>query len=235
MDYFDLTVLLFTLFIFIFGSFFNTVVLLVYLKFHRNYPSIVLLVSVSLVGFLSSFIIVPYVAISELKFIRKSLVYCQIYMFFLCFTSAIPVHLLFLIASDRFKIISQSIGKNIKFEFNSICTVMISASFVLLVICIPVVFYAIAEKEYLCKSNINASFDYVNISGTLIINIISAMIYFKIFLIVHRKNIFMPKISTVEKNLEETNKSMSQQNKLTRRDWKMVKMFILVRQVRLKY
>ncbi len=57
------------------------------------------------------------------------------------------------------------------------------------------------------------------------------IIYFKIFLIVHRKRIFLPKIRIIDTHLEETNKSMSQQNKFTRKDWKIVKMFILVRKL----
>jgi hypothetical protein len=57
------------------------------------------------------------------------------------------------------------------------------------------------------------------------------IIYFKIFLIVHRKRIFLPKTRIIDTHLEETNKSMSQQNKFTRKDWKIVKMFILVRKL----
>ncbi len=226
MDPFDTTVLIFTLIIFLFGSFFNAVALLVYLKSQRNYPSAVLLVFLTIVQFLSSFLIVPFIAVSELKLIKKSLVYCQIYMFFLYGTNALPVTLLPFIAFDRLKIMSQSIGRKINFEFNSIRIVIFNVVSVLVVISLPIVWYVEVTDTFVCRNIKSPAHDYFNISMMALLNIISMIVYFKIFLIVH-KNIFLSKINTITAVLEQPNKSTCISS-VARKDWKVAKMFILV-------
>ena len=121
MNSYNVTILVFTGFIFVIGSVLNFIVLMVYKRFHRNYSSVILLVSLAICNLFNSFIIAPLVALSELEyFIEKSVAYCQVYMFFLYSANSFSTPFLTLIALDRLKTISKSVSRNICFNFNKI-------------------------------------------------------------------------------------------------------------------
>ena len=126
MNSYNVTILVFTGFIFVIGSVLNFIVLMVYKRFHRNYSSVILLVSLAICNLFNSFIIAPLVALSELEdFIEKSVAYCQVYMFFLYSANSFNISFLTLIAFDRLKIISKSVNRNVYISFKKVQIVII--------------------------------------------------------------------------------------------------------------
>ncbi len=74
-----IVILVYMLFNSIFGCLFNFVVLLVYFKYSRNYPSVILLSLLALSNFLCSIIVMPIVIITELDVFQKDDIYCGVY------------------------------------------------------------------------------------------------------------------------------------------------------------
>ena len=94
--------------IFILGSFLNTIVLIVYSKYQKNYSFVFLLISLTLLNLSSSIIQVPLVSFNELQMFPVNLSYCRCEYFISYFLNGQSVVCLVLIAYECFQMINAN-------------------------------------------------------------------------------------------------------------------------------
>ena len=109
-------ILVYMLFNSILGCLFNLVVLLVYFKYSKNYPSVILLSLLALSNFLCSIIVMPIVIITELDIIQKDNMYCGIYYLIRYLFASLTIVLLALIAFECLESIKNPIKVEISFK-----------------------------------------------------------------------------------------------------------------------
>ena len=118
-------ILVYMLFNSLLGCLFNLVVLLVYFKYSKNYPSVILLSLLALSNFLCSIIVMPIVIITELDIIQKDNMYCGIYYLIRYLSASFTIKLLALIAFECLENIKNPVKVEISFKTKVLCLILL--------------------------------------------------------------------------------------------------------------
>lgn len=202
--------------IFIFGSIFNLILLVVYSKFREKYPSIKLLFSIALLNFLTSLIAIPIIALNKLyNFTNDSLV-CKAYKFMNYDFGSLSLLLLLLIGFERLRLMCITV--KIRFLLFDIYNAKVFLIIVLVLsILYSLVAFLVYDNDHKTKECVNGYDVFLYISGgaLLIIFILLCIIYLKIYLIVTNVSRRVTNFKTRE-------------SPLLRKNFKIAKRFFLI-------
>lgn len=105
----ELTIfLIYVLIMFVFGSLLNTIVLIVYFKYPKNYPFVFILISLTLLNLSSSILQVPLLSAYELQMFPVNVAYCRFEYFVSYFINGQSLTALVLIAYECYTMINES-------------------------------------------------------------------------------------------------------------------------------
>jgi hypothetical protein len=223
-----IVILVYMLFNSILGCLFNLLVLLVYFKYSKNYPSVILLSLLALSNFLCSIIVMPIVIITELDIIQKDNIYCGIYYLIRYLSASLTIALKALIAFECLESIQNPVKVKITFKSKVLGLIL----FVIIVIVSVLAFFCY-QKDDINKCSeakdlsLSKPFAYFSMAILILIILFILICYLKIYKIVRqsfRRISRKIEISAVD--------SISFDNKLpkiqTRNHWLIAQKVILV-------
>lgn len=238
----------------IFGTLTNMMCLIVFYKFYTNYSSILIFFSLSLVGFLSSVILVPLELVQDLEFYKNDIL-CSLNQFLRYFMNIFSIFLVCLLALERYRNVSKSIGQNKIFFLNKIpmFPFKYSSKLCLLMSILFAAFIAIfsiysvridPNNQSSCTRKETLFYNIFLTVGFFIILFIICLIFTRIYLIARKCQVKIS-ISTISKiackiqtNMSSSEayrgSSLTENNLLTnckgiRNDLSIAKIFILVK------
>jgi hypothetical protein len=224
-----IVILVYMLFNSILGCLFNLLVLLVYFKYSKNYPSVILLSLLALSNFLCSIIVMPIVIITELDIIQKDNIYCGIYYLIRYLFASLTIVLLALIAFECL----ESIKNPIKVEISFKTKVLGLVFFVIVVIVSVLAFFCYHKNEFRnkCIENkdfyLSDPFIYATIAIIIFVILFILICYLKIYKIVcqsFRRVSRKIEISAID-SISFDNRSSPNQ---TRNYWRIAQKVIIV-------
>ncbi len=225
-----IVILVYMLFNSIFGCLFNFVVLLVYFKYSRNYPSVILLSLLALSNFLCSIIVMPIVIITELDVFQKDDIYCGVYYLIRYLSASLIIVLLALIAFECLENIKNPVKVEISFK-----TKVLGLIFCVIAVILSVLAYFCYHKNEYNKCREYKDFDfskpfaYVSMAFLIIMILFILICYLKIYKIVHqsfRRVSRKIEISAID-SISFDNRSSPNQ---TRNYWRIAQKVIIVKE-----
>jgi len=233
--------------IFILGSFLNTIVLIVYAKYQKNYSFVFLLISLTLLNLSSAIIQVPLVSFNELQMFPVNRAYCRFEYFISYFINGQSVVCLVLIAYECFQMINANkklIGitrrtKIIALILFSLCTLY----------CIAVIINIdIGKQTQRCMFISETPFTIMSATILSTFLVFISVFYLKIYLIVRNnanKVSCSIKRSTVKKLSElsfrivesktDSDKNKNKNYANVRKSWNITRKFLLVKKIFIFY
>ena len=221
-------ILVYMLFNSILGCLFNLVVLLVYFKYSKNYPSVILLSLLALSNFLCSIIVMPIVIITELDIIQKDNMYCGFYYLIRYLSASFTIKLLALIAFECLENIKNPVKVEISFKTKVLCLILL----VIVMIFSVLAYFCYHKNKYnKCREYkefyLTQPFGYASIAILIIMMLFILICYLKIYKIVRqsfRKVTINFEISAVESSNFNSRFPRNQ----TRKHWRIAQKVILV-------
>ncbi len=180
-------ILVYMLFNLIVGCLFNLVVLLVYFKYSRNYPSVILLSLLALSNFLCSIIVMPIVIITELDVFQKDDIYCGVYYLIRYLSASLTIALKALIAFECLESIQNPVKVKITFKSKVLGLVLLA----IVIIVSASAFFCYHKNEYnKCREykdfDFSKPFAYFSMAMLILIILFILICYFKIYKLVRQ-------------------------------------------------